>query len=106
MARRATPAFDEVIHAPHRLRMCALLAPVESMEFGAVRDELGVADSVLSKQLKVLVDAGYAATSKATGERGRARTWLHLTRDGRRAFAGHVSALRELADAAEATTGG
>lgn len=101
MGRRTTPTFDEVIHAPHRLRICALLAQVESMEFGVVRDELGVADSVLSKQLKVLVEAGYASTTKAAGETGRARTWLSLTREGRSAFAGHVAALRELADAAE-----
>ena len=102
-AGRATARFDEIIHAPHRLRICALLAPVESMEFGAVRDELGVADSVLSKQFKVLADAGYATTSKAAASTGRARTWLALTRDGRRAFAAHLQALRELAAAAEGT---
>lgn len=103
MAKRPAAHFDEVIHAPHRLRICALLAPVESMEFGSVRDELGVADSVLSKQFKVLADAGFATASKAPGETGRARTWLTLTRDGRKAFASHLAALRELAAAAEAT---
>ncbi|HMT49420.1 transcriptional regulator [Dietzia sp. UBA5065] len=103
--RRPTPRFDEVIHAPHRLRICALLAPVDSMEFGAVRDELGVADSVLSKQFKVLVDAGFAGTSKAPGHTGRARTWLSLTGEGRRAFAAHLEALRELAAAAEGAAG-
>ena len=102
MATRPVARFDEIIHAPHRLRICALLAPVESMEFGVVRDELGVADSVLSKQFKVLADAGFATTSKAPGESGRARTWLALTRTGRRAFAGHLEALRDLAAAAEA----
>lgn len=103
-ARRPAARFDEIIHAPHRLRICALLAPVESMEFGVVRDELGVADSVLSKQVKVLTDAGYATTSKAAGPSGRARTWLSLTRGGRRAFAAHLEALRELAAAAEGRT--
>ena len=102
---RPTPRFDEVIHAPHRLRVCALLAPVDSMEFGAVRDELGIADSVLSKQFKVLVEAGFASTSKAPGDTGRARTWLALTRQGRRAFAGHLEALRDLAAAAEGASG-
>ncbi|AVM63263.1 MULTISPECIES: transcriptional regulator [Dietzia] len=100
-AGRPAPRFDEIIHAPHRLRICALLSPVESMEFGTVRDELGVADSVLSKQFKVLVDAGYATTSKAAGATGRARTWLALTRAGRNAFGGHLEALRDLAAAAE-----
>lgn len=103
MAKRPDAHFDEVIHAPHRLRICALLAPVESMEFGSVRDELGVADSVLSKQFKALTDAGFATTSKARGDTGRQRTWLSLTRQGRTAFAGHIEALRELAAAAEAT---
>lgn len=101
MARRAAARFDDIIHAPHRLRICALLAPVESMEFGTIRDELGVADSVLSKQFKVLTDAGYATTSKAAAPTGRARTWLALTHSGRKAFAGHLEALRELAAAAE-----
>lgn len=100
-ARRAAARFDEIIHAPHRLRICALLAPVESMEFGTVRDELDVADSVLSKQFKVLAEAGYATTSKAAGKTGRARTWLALTKEGRRAFSAHLEALRELATAAE-----
>lgn len=53
------------------------------MEFGTVRDELGIADSVLSKQFRVLTDAGYATTSKAAAPTGRARTWLALTRGGR-----------------------
>lgn len=100
----ATPpraAFDEIVHAPHRLRICALLAPVESMEFGTVRDELGVADSVLSKQLKVLVDAGYVRTTKAKADSGRARTWLALTKGGTRAFTAHLEALRTLAEAAQ-----
>src|SRR5699024_5880071 len=73
VAGRPAAVFDEIVHAPHRIRICALLSPVDSMEFGTVRDELGVADSVLSKQLKVLVDGGYAQTTKARGESGRAR---------------------------------
>jgi len=100
VAGRPAAVFDEIVHAPHRIRICALLSPVDSMEFGTVRDELGVADSVLSKQLKVLVDAGYAQTTKARGESGRARTWLSLTGAGRRAFDGHLEALRELAEVA------
>lgn len=106
MAKPTRAEFDEIVHAPHRLRICALLAPVESMEFGTVRDELRVADSVLSKQLKVLVDARYVRTTKAKGDSGRARTWLALTRDGKRAFAAHLEALRELAEAAQGTSPG
>ena len=87
------PAFDEVIHAPHRLRIMAALAVTESVEFAAIREMLGVADSVLSKHLKVLQDAGYVALDKPTGRGGRVRTWVRATPEGRRAYDAHVAAL-------------
>ncbi|MEW9528288.1 transcriptional regulator [Microbispora sp. NPDC049125] len=93
-----TARFDDVVHAPNRLRICALLAASSSAEFAVLRDILGVADSVLSKHLKVLQDAGYLAISKPTG-RGRVKTWVSLTAEGRRAYAGHVQALKALLDA-------
>ncbi|MFC5822510.1 transcriptional regulator [Nonomuraea insulae] len=92
-----TGRFDEVVHAPNRLRICALLVASSSAEFAVLRDILGVADSVLSKHLKVLQDAGYVAMSKPTG-RGRVKTWVSLTAEGRRAYAGHVQALKALLD--------
>jgi len=93
-----TAAFDETIHAPHRLRICAFLDATASAEFSAIRDMLGVADSVVSKHVKVLQAAGYVSLDKPTGRGGRVRTWLSLTPAGRRAFAGHVRALRELVE--------
>ncbi len=92
--------FDEVVHAPHRLRICTLLSRGRSVEFGVIRDVLGVADSVTSKQLKILVDAGYVTLSKPTGTGRRPRTWASLTPQGRAAFQGHLAALRELVAAA------
>lgn len=89
-------AFDEVVHAPNRLRICALLAAAGQVEFGTIRDSLGVADSVTSKQLKILADAGYVTISKPTGK-GRVKTWVTLTGAGRQAFAGHLQALQEMA---------
>ncbi len=59
--------LDETIHAPHRLRICAFLASTDEAEFGTLRDLLGVSDSVTSKHLKVLEQAGYAKVSKPTG---------------------------------------
>lgn len=94
--------FDETIHAPHRLRICVALSSVDSLEFGALRDDLGVADSVLSKQLKVLVEAGYAHLDKPTGRGGRPKTWVRITPAGRRALSGHLAALAALAAAAGA----
>lgn len=90
------PAFDEVVHAPHRLRIMAALAVAESAEFAAIREMLGVADSVLSKHLKVLQDAGYVALDKPVGRGGRVRTWVRPTPEGRRAYDAHVAALLQL----------
>ena len=87
--------FDPVIHAPHRLRICATLEHPGEFEFGAVRDIVGVSDSVLSKQLAVLMEAGYVQQRRAVRDT-RQRVWLSLTDSGRRAFQGHVRALRDL----------
>lgn len=93
--------FDDLIHAPHRLQICALLAASEaSVEFGRIREHLGVADSVLSKNLKALVDAGYVRLDKPTGQGGRPKTWAILTRPGRRAFDAHLAALEAMVEAA------
>ncbi|MDG9714778.1 transcriptional regulator [Streptomyces sp. DH10] len=92
--------LDEVIHPTHRLQICAMLAAVESMEFSAVRDALGVSDSVLSKQMKVLQAAGYATVRKAPMN-SRTHTWLALTDTGRTALAGHLAELRRIAALAD-----
>lgn len=92
-----TAKFDEIVHAPHRLRICAFLDAASSAEFATLRDMLGVADSVVSKHLKVLQDADYVTITKPTG-RGRVRTWVELTPAGRRAYTGHVAALKNLVE--------
>jgi DNA-binding MarR family transcriptional regulator len=90
-----TERLNEVIHAQNRLQICALLSATDRAEFSVIRDMLGVADSVTSKHLKVLEEAGYVTIEKPTGL-GRVRTWVALTADGRRAYADHVAALRRL----------
>lgn len=95
----AEPAFDEIIHAPWRLRTCSLLAPVDSMAFSLVRDSLGITAAHLSKQVKILTDAGYVKATKAaepSRSDSRKATWLSLTPAGRRAFEAHVAELRRL----------
>ncbi|HXQ16736.1 MAG TPA: transcriptional regulator [Caulobacteraceae bacterium] len=90
-------AFDPVIHAPARLQIMAVLAGVQDAEFSLLRTTVKVSDSVLSKHLAQLADAGYVNLRKAALG-GRQRTWVSLTRDGRRAFASHVKALQALAN--------
>jgi DNA-binding MarR family transcriptional regulator len=94
-------ALDPVIHPPARLQIAALLAAVTDAEFATLRATIGVSDSLLSKHLAALADAGYVKLRKAAMG-GRQRTWASLTREGRHAFAAHVQALQALAAAAGA----
>ena len=92
--------LDAVIHAPARLQIAGVLAAVSEAEFAVVRDAVGVSDSVLSKHLSALAEAGYVKLRKAALG-GRQRTWLSLTAAGKRAFATHVKALEVLAATAQ-----
>jgi len=89
------PRFDELIHAPTRLSIMALLAASEWADFTFVRDSLGMSDSALSKQVSTLDEAGYVTVRK-TGAGRRRRTHLRLSPRGRRAFDGHAAALQQI----------
>jgi DNA-binding MarR family transcriptional regulator len=89
------PAFDEVIHAPHRLRICAALSAAQRVEFGFLLDRLGISKSALSKHLSQPADAGYVSQDRAVRD-SRSRLWLSLTPAGKGAYAAHVRALREI----------
>jgi len=91
----AAARFDEIVHAPNRLQICAVLSAVNSAEFATVRDALGVADSVLSKHLRILHEAGYIDVHKST-RASRVRTSLSMTAAGRAAYDGHIAALQAI----------
>jgi DNA-binding MarR family transcriptional regulator len=87
------PRFDELIHPSTRLSIVALLAAADWVEFAFVRDQLGLSDSALSKQLSTLEEAGYVAIERTVSNRRR-RVRARLTPQGRTALDGHVAALR------------
>ena len=92
--------LDPQLHAPARLQIATVLANVDTAEFARLKAVTGVSDSVLSKHLSALVDAGYVKLSKNTLA-GRQRTWASFTRAGRKAFAAHMRALQALVASAE-----
>ena len=94
-------ALEPALHAPARLQIAAFLARVDEAEFATLREVTGVSDSVMSKHLSALAEAGYANVKKRTSG-GRQRTWAALTAKGRRAFAAHMAALEELVASARA----
>ena len=89
------PAFDEVIHAPQRLRICAMLSAAHKVEFSLLQDRLEVSKSALSKHLSHLAEAGYVRQDRAVRD-SRSRLWLSLTPAGARAYAAHVRALQQI----------
>ncbi|MBM2614073.1 transcriptional regulator [Actinoplanes sp. LDG1-06] len=87
--------FDELIHAPTRLSIVSLLTATEWAEFKFLRDQVGLTDSALSKQLTTLEEAGYVEIRKSFIGK-RPRTSVRLSAHGQQAFAGHVAALQEI----------
>jgi DNA-binding MarR family transcriptional regulator len=89
--------LDDLLGHAVRFSIVALLAAAERADFGFVRDQVEVSDSVLSKQMSALEGAGYVRVHKGYVD-DRPRTWLSLTSRGRRTFGRHLAALREIAD--------
>lgn len=87
--------LDEVIHTPVRLSIVAALAAADSVDFRYLRELVEVSDSLLSKHLGVLEDAGYIAVSKGY-EGKRPRTWLSLTPAGQDAYSRYLATLERI----------
>ncbi|MGH3448024.1 MAG: transcriptional regulator, partial [Nocardioidaceae bacterium] len=68
------------------------------VEFAALREAAEISDSVLSKQSRVLEEAGYLQVRKGAVGR-RPHTWFRLTPRGRRAFQAHIAWLQQAAQA-------
>jgi DNA-binding MarR family transcriptional regulator len=102
MAAVSEAVFDELIHAPLRLQICAMLSPVRWLPFSDIRDSLEISDSVLSKHLSALAEAGYVEVSRVRAD-SRSRRQVTLTKPGRTALRGHLAALQAIVAAAEPT---
>jgi DNA-binding MarR family transcriptional regulator len=99
--KKPPAAFNEVIHSPTRLRICSLLRRVSELEFSVIRDTLGLNDANLSKNLKVLADAGLVKQRKESSSlRADARrlTWVALTPAGKESLEAHLAALAQIAE--------
>ena len=71
-------AIEPLFQPPARLQIMAALAACDEAEFAILRDIVEVSDSVLSKHLSTLVDAGHLKLKKAKMG-GRQRTWARIT---------------------------
>lgn len=88
--------LTDILSHPVRFSILAALAQTEELEFSVLRDHLQVSDSVLSKQLSALEQAGLIKIRKGFVGK-RPRTWLRTTTQGRAAWTRHLDALRRIA---------
>lgn len=86
----------DALSNPVRFSLVATLNAADQMEFAAVRDQLQVSDSVLSRQASQLEELGIVAIKKGYVGK-RPRTWLSLTKSGREQWAAHLAALQAIA---------
>ena len=86
---------DALTH-PIRFSLVAALNATDNADFATLRDQLGVSDSVLSRQASQLEELGLVHIKKGYVGK-RPRTWLSLTGQGRAAWASHLDALRAIA---------
>jgi DNA-binding MarR family transcriptional regulator len=91
----AEARFDDLIHAPHRLRICAMLSQADGIEFSEIQRRTDLSKSALSKHLSQLGGAGYVS-EKQIVRQGRSRMVLALTPAGRLAYQRHRASLQLL----------
>ncbi|MGV8851308.1 MAG: transcriptional regulator [Rhodoglobus sp.] len=87
--------LNDAFLTPVRLSLMAALGPRKEIDFATLKALLEVEDSVLSKAISYLADAGYAKVIKETVA-NRPRTWVTSTATGYRAYQQHLLALRAI----------
>jgi DNA-binding transcriptional ArsR family regulator len=95
----ADPSSTDGLHPllldPTRLKIAAALRGTGEVDFGFVRDRVGLTDSALSKQLRTMGDADLVTLRRErTGPRRRA--WIRLTPNGRTILEQHATALTSI----------
>ncbi|WP_208026074.1 winged helix-turn-helix domain-containing protein [Amycolatopsis acidicola] len=87
--------LDETTHQRVRLGILAVLSETTECAFPVLREQLGLTDGNLSRHLRVLEDAGLVEARKTFEDR-RPRTWLRLTKQGRKALRDQVAIMEKL----------
>ena len=95
-----TRRLDPTIHQPARLGILTVASEAKRIDFVSLRDVLELTDGNLSRHLTTLEQAGYITVEKAFENR-KPRTWIAITRTGRRALAAEIAALRDIVAASE-----
>lgn len=92
--------LDDTVHQRSRLGILAILSHGDRVEFRYLQTSLALTAGNLSRHLTTLADAGLIKLTK--GYQGRIpRTWVEMTKTGRRAYRAEIEVLRSLLEAAD-----
>ncbi|MFB7108577.1 transcriptional regulator [Streptomyces sp. NPDC056190] len=87
--------LDDVVHQRVRLGILTIAHEARRVEFGFLRNTLGLTSGNLSQHLAVLEKAGLVEIEKGY-EGKRARTWVNLTLAGEKALRDEINQLKQL----------
>jgi len=89
--------INQIIHAPARLKILALLYVVTSLDYVFLKNQTELSWGNLATHLKKLEDAGYIRIQK--GYQGKKpQSIIQLTAQGRQAFQEYKQALQQVLD--------
>ncbi len=90
--------INKIIHQPARLRIMATLSAIEvdaELDFTYLRNKLELTDGNLGAHLEKLQTSRYIRIRK-TFVGKKPRTYISMTRTGRRQFEDHIDALKAI----------
>jgi DNA-binding MarR family transcriptional regulator len=87
--------LDDVVHQRARLGILAILHETARADFGYLKQSLDLTDGNLSQHVGVLENAGLVVVEKGY-EGKRPRTWVKITKAGKKALSAEIEALRSL----------
>jgi DNA-binding MarR family transcriptional regulator len=90
-------SLEEPVQRRTRLSILAILVEASSSQFRFLRETLQLTDGNLSRYLGVLEAASLVKIAESREGR-RPRTSVLITRNGRKAFAAEIAALKEILD--------
>ena len=89
--------LDETIHQATRLRIMSMLVgqpDTDRLAYGFIRKSLDLTGGNLTTHLRKLESVGYLEIIKDLQD-SKPRTWVRMTPEGRRAFAGYLANLEK-----------
>lgn len=95
MSEHPVKGLNDVVHQRVRLGILAVTHEARRVEFGFLRETLGLTAGNLSQHLDVLERAGLVEITKGYEGR-RPRTWVNLTKEGGAALRDEIAALKAL----------